>query len=49
MIKNYSKESLLPNNSVNNVLTSTLQFLMDYSKGTESLKLKKQRILICKN
>jgi hypothetical protein len=49
MIKNYSTESLLTNKSANKVLNSTLHFLLNYSKANESLKLKKQRILICKN
>jgi hypothetical protein len=49
MIKNYSKESLSTSKSVNKVLNSTLHFLLNYSKANESVKIGKQRILICKN
>jgi hypothetical protein len=49
MTKNYSTNSLLASKSSDKVLNSTLQFLLNYSKANESVKIGKQQILICKN
>ena len=49
MMQKYSQETLLTEKNGLQPKDSTLQFLLNYSKSIEVKKLRKSKILICKN